>query len=116
MEVMAMVESKFSSEEQEFLRRRREEVGEARIKEVESEWPRLFDEVRAEIAQGTAPDSDRGRELAKRWFSLVEEFTGGHEGVTRSLGASYRDDPTQGGLVPADMPDLFAWIAQANES
>jgi hypothetical protein len=113
---MTVVESKFSEEESEFLRQRRDEVGDAHIKEVETAWPQLFDEVRAEMAKGTDPSSPRARELAARWFGLVHEFTGGHRGVTASIAQSYKDDPAQGGIVPPDMPAMFAWIAQANES
>jgi hypothetical protein len=62
LEAQTMVERKFTAEEQEFFRQRREEVGDARIKEVEEHaWPQMFTDVRAEIAAGTEPESARAR-------------------------------------------------------
>jgi DNA-binding transcriptional MerR regulator len=114
LEAQTMVERKFTAEEQEFFRQRREAVGDARIKEVEEHaWPQMFSDVRAEIAAGTEPESARGRELADRWFGLVGEFTGGNPKIEARLAASYAEDPTQGGLVPADMAAMMGWINRA---
>jgi DNA-binding transcriptional MerR regulator len=117
LEAQTMVERKFTTEEQEFFRQRREEVGDARIKEVEEHaWPQMFADLRAEIDAGTEPESARGRELADRWFGLVTEFTGGNLKIEARVAASYAEDPTQGGLVPADMAVLVSWINRAHES
>ena len=114
LEAQTMVERKFTAEEQEFFRQRREEVGDARIKEVEEHaWPQMFSDVRAEIDAGTEPESARGRELADRWFALVAEFTGGNPKIEARVAESYADDPTQGGLVPADMAAMISWITRA---
>jgi DNA-binding transcriptional MerR regulator len=114
LEAQTMVERKFTAEEQEFFRQRREAVGDARIKEVEEHaWPQMFTDVRAEIAAGTEPESARGRELADRWFALVAEFSGGNPKIEARVAASYADDPTQGGLVPADMAAMISWIRRA---
>jgi MerR family transcriptional regulator, thiopeptide resistance regulator len=117
LEAQTMVDRKFTAEEQEFFRQRREAVGEARIKEVEEHaWPRMFTDVRAEIAAGTDPESARGRELADRWFGLVAEFTGGNPKIDASVAASYSEDPTQGGRVPTDMAAMMGWINRARAS
>ena len=117
LEAQSMVERKFTAEEQEFFRQRREAVGDARIKEVEEHaWPQMFSDVRAEIARGTEPETARGRELADRWFGLVAEFTGGSPKIEASVAKSYADDPTQGGLVPADMAGMMGWINRARAS
>jgi DNA-binding transcriptional MerR regulator len=114
LEAQTMVERKFTAEEQEFFRQRREEVGDARIKEVEEHaWSQMFSDVRAEIAAGTEPETARGRELAERWFALVAEFTGGNPKIEARVAESYADDPTQGGLVPADMAAMISWITRA---
>ena len=92
-------------------------MGDARIKEVEEHaWPQMFSDVRAEIARGTEPETARGRELAHRWFGLVAEFTGGNPKIEASVAKSYADDPTQGGLVPADMAGMMGWINRARAS
>jgi DNA-binding transcriptional MerR regulator len=114
LEAQTIMERRFNAEEQEFFRQRREAVGDARIKEVEEHaWPQMFSDVRAEIAAGTEPESARGRELADRWFALVAEFTGGNPKIEARLAASYAEDPTQGGLVPADMAAMMGWINSA---
>src|SRR5690606_9191846 len=55
MEMMTMRERYYSKEQLEQLAARRDQVGEERIREVEAEWPRLMDEVRAEMENGTDP-------------------------------------------------------------
>jgi MerR family transcriptional regulator, thiopeptide resistance regulator len=117
LEAQTMVERRFTPEEQEFFRQRREEVGDARIKEVEEQaWPQMFVDVRAEIAAGTEPESARGGELADRWFGLVAEFTGGNPKIEARVAACYAEDPTQGGLVPVDMAAMMSWINRAHAS
>lgn len=85
MEAMENVEKYYTQEQLDYLAKRREEVGEERIKEVEAEWPRLMAEVRAEMEKGTPPEDPKARELARRWMGLVEEFTGGDPGIERTL-------------------------------
>jgi len=115
LEAQTMIEREFTAEEQDFFHQRREEVGDARIKEVEEHaWPQMFSDVRAAIAGGTEPESARGRELADRWFGLVAEFTGGNPQIEARVAASYAEDPTQGGLVPADMAAMMSWINRAH--
>jgi len=40
-------------------------------------WESMCDEIPIYKAQGVTPDSDIGQELAKQWWNLVMEFTGG---------------------------------------
>lgn len=93
IERTAMTDKYFTDEQREFLAKRRIEVTEARIREVEAEWPRLIAEVRAEMDKGTPPDDPHVQELAGRWAALVEEFTGGNLGVARSVATMYREEP-----------------------
>ena len=80
-----MVDRYYTPEQMETLRKRGEQVGEARIREVEGEWAELQAAVRAEMAKGTDPASELVRALARRWASLVREFTGGDQGIASSL-------------------------------
>ncbi|MET0397837.1 MAG: MerR family transcriptional regulator [Longimicrobiaceae bacterium] len=84
IEMMTMYERYYTPEQLEELKRRRETVGEARIREVEAEWPRLIAEVRAEMQAGTDPADPRVQELARRWMGLVREFTGGDPEIARA--------------------------------
>jgi len=85
IEAMNMYEKYDSTEQVEMLRQRAEQLGAERIREVEAEWPRLMAEVRAEMEKGTDPADPRVRDLAERWRALVAEFTGGDQGIERSL-------------------------------
>lgn len=92
IEVMTMFEKYYSKEQLETLAKRREEVGEARMREVQEEWPRLMQDVRAEMARGTDPKDPRVQALAKKWRGLIEEFTGGDPGIEASLKNMYRGE------------------------
>ena len=88
-----MFEKHFSKEQLNQLEERRKAVGEARIREVEAEWPRLIAAVREEMQAGTDPKDPRVQELAARWQALVEEFTGGDAGIARGVASVYRHEP-----------------------
>ena len=114
---MSKVESYYTPEQMEYLRQRREAVGEARIQEVEAEWPRLIQQVKEAVAHGMDPASAPARELARRWNGLVEEFTGGDPGIRESLRQMYEGEPeiaTAQGME--NMPELVRFIAAASDA
>ena len=67
-----------------YLEQRGRQVGEARIREVEAEWPRLMAEM-GRVERGTDRADPRVQELARRWRALIEEFKGGDPGIRQSL-------------------------------
>jgi DNA-binding transcriptional MerR regulator len=93
VEATQMYEKYYTPEQLEQLRQRGEHLGEARIREVEAEWPRLLAEVRAEMDRGSDPADERTQALARRWQDLVEAFTGGDPGITDSLAKVWRNEP-----------------------
>lgn len=113
IEEITMFEKYYTPEQMDYLAQRREQVGEARIKEVEAEWPRLMDEVRAEMERGTDPCDPRVQEMARRWKGLIEEFTGGNEGVRQSLGSLYQNESTVHGMDVAGMRPLMEYVGRA---
>jgi DNA-binding transcriptional MerR regulator len=113
IEEITMFEKYYTQEQMDYLAQRREQVGEARIKEVEAEWPRLMDEVRAEMERGTDPCDPRVQEMARRWKGLVEEFTGGNEGIRQSLGNLYQNESTVHGMDVAGMRPLMEYVGRA---
>ena len=112
IEVMTMFEKYYTKEQLETLQQRAETIGEARIKEVEQEWPKLIADVRAEMQRGTDPKDPRMQALAKRWMELVHEFTGGDAGITQSLRNLYANEP---GVVAERGLDseIFAYVKKA---
>ncbi len=115
VEMMTMVESYYTPEQLEWLKRRRETVGEERIREVEAEWPRLIAEVRAEMERGTDPADARVQALARRWTGLVEEFTGGNPEIARAARTIYEDQAPVAQQMGIDR-ELMAYVERANQA
>lgn len=108
-----MIEKHYTPEQLETLRQRREALGEAHVREVEAEWPRLMDAVRAEMDAGTDPAEPRVQALAARWRALVEEFTGGDPGIRQSLESVYREEESVQGMDVAAMRPLMEYVGRA---
>ncbi|HEX3691579.1 MAG TPA: MerR family transcriptional regulator [Solirubrobacteraceae bacterium] len=110
--VMIMSESYYTAEQQEQLAERRRALGEEGMAAAERDWAELIEAVRAEQAAGTDASDLRMQELAGRWRALIEQFTGGDEGVRESLGRMYREEgvqkASQGMVDPALMEYLGA--------
>ena len=86
----------FTPDQLEFLDKRRDEIGDDRIHEVEQEWTELIDEVRTEMEKGTDPSDHVAQKLAQRWQSLLKEFTGGNPWIQKSLNMMYqKEDPEE---------------------
>jgi len=113
IEVMSMLEKYYSPEQMEELKARRATVGEARIKEVEAEWPRLMAQVQAEMDKGTDPADERVQELARRWRGLVNEFTGGNPGIEQSLRTMYEQESNVSGMDTAAMRPMMEYMQRA---
>lgn len=91
MEAMTMVEKFYTPEQMETLRRRREEVGEERMRQAPHDWERLTAEMKAEMEAGTDPGDPGVQALARRWQALIDEFTGGDPGIAESLGRLWKE-------------------------
>jgi DNA-binding transcriptional MerR regulator len=113
---MTMIESYYTPEQMEYLQKRKEQVGDERIQQVQREWPELIAQVRAELQKGTAPTAPEVLALAQRWMGLINEFTGGDPGIERSVGRLWKE---QGDNLVAkygteyDSRDVFEYIGQA---
>lgn len=114
IEAMTMIEKYYTPEQLEQLKARKEHVGDERIKQVEAEWPRLMDEVRAAMAAGIPPSDPKAQELAKRWMKLVSEFTGGDPGIAKSLGKMYANEDNIHGMDVNAMRPMFEYIQKAS--
>lgn len=110
-----MVEKYYSEEQLEWLRKRREEVGEERIVEVEAEWPKLMAEVRAKMEAGVDPADPEVQALMVRWRGLVAEFTGGNPGIAKSLESFYDNEDTMPTGEAIDR-ELFAYVGRAMQA
>lgn len=116
IEVIVMsenIEKHYTQEQLDYPARRREIVGEQRIKEVEAEWPRLMDEVRTEMGKGAPPEDPKAQELARRWMGLVAEFTGGDPGIERSLNNVWNNEEEIRSPQTQDNRAMFDYIQKA---
>lgn len=117
MEVTRMsenIEKYYTAEQLERLEHRKQEAGEERIREVQAEWPKLIEQVEAEMEAGTDPANERVRELAGRWMGLLEEMTGGDQGILRSMNTMWQQEDSLGGVDTARMRELMDYIGRAN--
>ncbi len=117
MEVTKMsenIEKYYTTEQLEQLERRKQEIGEERIQEVQAEWPRLIEQVEAQKEAGTDPANERVQELARRWMELVEEMTGGDPSILRSMNSMWQQEESLGGMDTAHMRELMDYIEKAN--
>lgn len=113
IEAITMFEKYYTKEQLEELEARRQQVGEERIQQVQQEWAVLMAEVREEVAKGTDPRGERGRELAARWQSLIDEFTGGNPGIEGSLRRMYEAEPGMRERAGGD-PAMYEFISKAS--
>ncbi|HST60806.1 MAG TPA: MerR family transcriptional regulator [Longimicrobium sp.] len=113
IEEINMFDKYYTPEQMDYLAQRREQVGEARIKEVEAEWPRLMAEVQGEMDRGTDPCDPRVQALAGRWKGLVEEFTGGNAGIRESLGNLNKNEENVHGMDMSAMRPMMEYVGRA---
>ena len=79
----------YTPEQVEQLARRGAELGPERIRQSQLEWTELFEAFEGAMDQGLDPASDEVQALARRALALVQEFTGGDEGIRASLARMY---------------------------
>jgi DNA-binding transcriptional MerR regulator len=113
VELTMKIESHYSPEQLEYLKRRRAELGEHRIKEVEAEWPKLIAAVRAEMEKGTDPSSETMKKLAAQWAGLIREFTGGNEGVRQAASNAFASQIDQPGGFQGIDRELAEYVGRA---
>lgn len=95
IEITTMIGKYYTPEQQEYLKSRAEQIGEERIRQVEAEWQNLIEQVRTEMEKGTDPGSESVQSLARRWRSLIQEFTGGDPGIEQSLNTMYQQEEVE---------------------
>jgi DNA-binding transcriptional MerR regulator len=116
IEEITMIESYYTPEQWEAIKARGEQLGPERIQQSQEEWAELIAQVRAEMDKGTDPAAAEVQAMARRWMSLVEQFTGGDPGIERSLGRLWKE---QGDTIVAqhgteyDPRGVFEYIGRA---
>lgn len=113
IEEINMFERYYTPEQLDYLAQRREEVGQARMQEVGGEWARLQADVQAAMDAGTDPCDPGVQALAAKWKGLIEEFTGGNEGIRQSLNNLYQNEESVHGMNVAAMRPMMEYVGRA---
>jgi DNA-binding transcriptional MerR regulator len=111
------VEKHYSPEQLDYLRKRREDLGAERMQAAQQEWRDLFAAFGEAMAQGLDPASENVQALARRSAALMEEFTGGDEGIRASLATMYRVEGAENVLGQQGMetePGLWEYMGRAS--
>lgn len=112
MEEMAMIEKHYTPEQLEQLAARREALGPDGMAAAEQAWRDLFADVRAAMDGGVDPQSAEARALADRWQALIDGFTGGDAGISRSLGNLWQSEGREVMQQHQVDPAVFGWMAK----
>jgi DNA-binding transcriptional MerR regulator len=113
IEVMTMSERYYTPEQLEQLADRREQLGDARIRDYEREWADLLGAFERERAAGTDPTDPRLRPLAERWRELIQAFTGGDAGIHASLNRMYQQEGVERASRGAVSEELWEYARRA---
>jgi DNA-binding transcriptional MerR regulator len=107
VEATTMLVKYYSPEQLEQLADRRKEVGEEKIREVQTCWGDLIPRVQEALDRGATSDDPDVAQLAREWRDLTREtvagFTGGDAGIGASLGRMWKEEPgawTRFGMSP----------------
>ena len=78
------------------------------------DWAALIKDVEAAVADGLDPQSEKAQELAARWSTLIEAFTGGNPAIRESLTRLYADQANWPSTFKQPYSDeVGAFLAQA---
>jgi hypothetical protein len=112
------VEKYFTPEQLDVMEQRRISVGEERMRTVRDDWNEIIPKVRAAMENGTDPTSPEILALARRWKTLVDEFTGGDPAIANAVKTMYNDDgpALQEKLGNVPTKEMFAYICKSIEA
>ena len=115
-----MIENYYTPQQLDYLKERREMLGEERIRQVETQWQELIAQARSAMQNGIDPTSEAVQELARRSQALIQEFTGGDAGIERSLNQMYQQEgvevASRGAMDSALMEYMSKARAALNQS
>ncbi|HEX7323732.1 MAG TPA: TipAS antibiotic-recognition domain-containing protein [Rhodanobacteraceae bacterium] len=102
----------FTAEERKQLRERAERFGADNMQRYNQQWQQLIAEVRGAMAAGQQPSAPVVLELARRWYALIQAFSGGDANLGRKMRAAYEAEPQV--MRAQGMSDaMFAYVGEA---
>lgn len=112
LQVLENLDKYYDEDQLAQLAERRAQLGEERIREAEGEWAELIRSVREQMDAGADPTSEPVLTLARKWQSLIEEFTARDPGITASLKRMWSNEPNLGQMTGIDSA-MFEYVGQA---
>jgi DNA-binding transcriptional MerR regulator len=124
IEVITMLEKYYSAEQLEYLKQRREQIGDERMGQAPADWAELMTLVGAEMAMGTSPADPKVQALARRWMALVNQFSGGDRAIETSVTKIWQNEGptlapqlgTEGEATGPTMREYMEYIGKALEA
>ena len=113
IEVTIVFEKYYTQEQLEELKQRRLQLGDEQIRQGEAAWKELISQVQTEMKNGSDPASETMQELARRWMSLIQAFTGGNPEIEKSLNTMYEQEGVAIASQGVGDPETFEYMAQA---
>jgi DNA-binding transcriptional MerR regulator len=112
IQAVNVFERHFDRDQMDDIREHARNIGEARIREAEAEWPRLIAAVRHEMNRGTEPGDPRVAPLVRRWQELIAEFTQGRFDIAAGVGRMMHAEPAVRRRTGLDA-DIMDYVARA---
>ncbi|KAA2256943.1 MerR family transcriptional regulator [Solihabitans fulvus] len=114
LETMMTIESYYTPEQQEYLAKRRDELGEEGLKQGQQAWVEVIAGFTEHQRAGTPVEDPEVRALAQRWADLVAAMHGGNEGVRESMNKLYRERRAE--LNPSLSDELNDYVRAAMQA
>lgn len=113
IEASTIMEKYFTPEQMQSIKRRGDELGRERISAVEQAWPDVIAGMQTAMQLDKDPGNAQVQALARRWRSLVREFTGGDSGIQRSLNTMFKQEAGTMQAKTGIDPQLMAYACAA---
>jgi DNA-binding transcriptional MerR regulator len=113
IEAMTVIEKYYTAEQLDRLARREEEFGKAAVREVQQEWPRLYQRAQALLDQGRDPADPEVQALITRMDELVAMFHGGDEEIRAALQRMWEEQGDQLRAQYGPPPQVQAYLERA---
>lgn len=105
----------YTQEQLDYLAKRRELFTDEEMAAVQDEWQRIFADLRAAMEAGTDPKDPSVQAIMKRSDELIAMFTGGDEGVRKSLGNLWANEQAPKQMMGID-DALADYLRRAREN
>lgn len=116
IEVITMIEKYYTKAQLDQLKARYEKIDPKELEQAATDWKMIFDGFTKAQQEGKPVSSPEVVALAQKAISLVQAFTGGDQGIEKSLKTMYKQEGGDKVLRKGGMdvsPEVFGYYQQA---